>query len=78
MPRDFATDAALRPQPKREGPDHWATPDCLTAALVTHILPDLPPAPVWEPAAGMASWSGQSRRPAIASLPATSLPATIF
>ena len=52
MPRDYATDAALRPQPSRDGPDHWATPDCLTAALVTHILPDLPPAPVWEPAAG--------------------------
>ena len=29
MPRDYATDAALRPQPKREGPDHWVTPDCL-------------------------------------------------
>jgi hypothetical protein len=52
MPRDFATDAALRPQPKRDGPDHWATPDCLTAALVTHILPSLPRAPIWEPAAG--------------------------
>lgn len=52
MPRDYATDAALRPQPKRDGPDHWATPECLIAALVKHILPDLPPAPVWEPAAG--------------------------
>jgi hypothetical protein len=52
MPRDFTTDAALRPQPKRDGPDHWSTPDCLTAALVTHILPSLPRAPIWEPAAG--------------------------
>jgi hypothetical protein len=52
MPRDYATDAALRPQPKRDGPDHWSTPDCLAAALVTHILPSLPRAPIWEPAAG--------------------------
>jgi hypothetical protein len=52
MPRDYTTDAALRPQPKRGGPDHWSTPDCLTAALVAHILPSLPGAPIWEPAAG--------------------------
>ena len=52
MPFDYATDAALRPQPKRDGPDRWPTPDYLTAALVTHILPSLPRAPVWEPAAG--------------------------
>jgi hypothetical protein len=52
MSRDYATDAALRPQPKRDGPDHWSTPDCLSAALVTHILPSLPRAPIWEPAAG--------------------------
>jgi hypothetical protein len=52
MPRDYITDAALRPQPKRDGPDFWPTPDCLTATLVTHILPSLPKAPVWEPAAG--------------------------
>jgi hypothetical protein len=52
MPRDYATDAALRPQPKRDGPDNWSTPDCLTAALVTYILPSLPKAPIWEPAAG--------------------------
>jgi hypothetical protein len=52
MPRDYATDAALRPQPKRDGPDHWSTPDCLAAALVTHIPPFLPRAPIGEPAAG--------------------------
>jgi hypothetical protein len=45
MPRDYATDAALRLQPKRDGPDHWPTPDCLTAALVTQILPSLRRAP---------------------------------
>lgn len=48
MPRDFATDAALRPQSKWDGPDHWATPDYLITALITHILPGLPPTPVWE------------------------------
>jgi hypothetical protein len=52
MPRDYATNAALRPQPKRDGPDHWSTPDCLTTALVKYILPSLPKAPIWEPAAG--------------------------
>jgi hypothetical protein len=52
MPRDYATDAALRPQPKRNGPDHWSTPDCLATALITHILPSLPRAPIWEPASG--------------------------
>jgi hypothetical protein len=52
MPRDYVSDAALRPQPKRDGPDFWPTPDCLTTALITHIMPSLPKAPVWEPAAG--------------------------
>jgi hypothetical protein len=52
MPRDFATDAALRPQPKRSGLDNWATPACLLAALVYDVLPTLPDGPVWEPAPG--------------------------
>ena len=51
MPRDYATNAALHPQPKRDGPDHWPTPDCLTAASVTRTLPPPPRAPIWEPAA---------------------------
>jgi hypothetical protein len=50
--RDYRTDAALRPQPKRDGPDFWPTPDCLTGALVKYILPALPLAPIWECAAG--------------------------
>jgi hypothetical protein len=33
VPRDFATDAALRPQPRRDGPDAWATPPSLCIAL---------------------------------------------
>jgi hypothetical protein len=53
MPRDFATDAALRPQLKRDGPDDWPTPACLLAALVHDVLPTLPPGPVWEPAPGI-------------------------
>jgi hypothetical protein len=52
MPRDFATDAALRPQPRRDGPDDWPTPACLCAALVCDVLPTLPAGPVWEPAPG--------------------------
>jgi hypothetical protein len=44
--------AALRPQPKRDGPDFWSTPPCLTRALVRHVLPTLPPCPIWECAAG--------------------------
>lgn len=44
--------AALKPQPKRGGLDWWATPNCLTRALLDHVLPELPPAAIWEPAAG--------------------------
>jgi hypothetical protein len=44
--------AALRPQPARSGLDRWPTPNCLTAALIDHVLPLLPDGPVWECAAG--------------------------
>jgi hypothetical protein len=44
--------ASLRPQPKRRGYDWWATPRCLTAALIEHVLPDLRRKPIWECAAG--------------------------
>ena len=50
--RDWRLDAALRPQPKRSGPDDWSTPCCLTDALVRYVLPGLPPGPIWEPAVG--------------------------
>jgi hypothetical protein len=50
--RDFTTDAALRPQPRRDGPDDWPTPPCLVTALVAEVLRELPPGPLWEPAAG--------------------------
>jgi hypothetical protein len=50
--RDYATDAALRPQPRRDGPDNWPTPPCLAGALVHHVLPLLPPGPIWECAVG--------------------------
>jgi len=43
---------AQRGQPRREGPDAWATPACLIAALCTHVLPALPEGAIWEPAAG--------------------------
>jgi hypothetical protein len=45
-------DPALRPQPKRGGADFWPTPACLIEALLQHVLPALPPGPVWECAAG--------------------------
>lgn len=44
--------AALRPQPRRDGADNWPTPACLLGALVEHVLAELPPGPIWEPAAG--------------------------
>lgn len=50
--RDFRADAALRPQPKRDGGDSWSTPECLCTALCRDILPTLPGGPVWEPACG--------------------------
>jgi hypothetical protein len=48
-PRD---PAALRPQSKPDPCHLWPTPPCLTWALVTRVLPYLPPGPVWECAAG--------------------------
>src|SRR4051812_7969015 len=45
-------DAALRPQPKRDGPDDWPTPACLLAALTQDVLPTLPVDLLWEPAPG--------------------------
>jgi hypothetical protein len=52
--RDWRQDAALRPQPKRNGPDDWATPPCLCAALVHDVLPTLvrPDSVKWDPAPG--------------------------
>jgi hypothetical protein len=45
--------AMLRPQPGRDGPDFWATPDDLIAAFIKHVLPLLPPdRAIWECAAG--------------------------
>jgi hypothetical protein len=37
MPRDYITDAALRPQPRPDGPGEWTTPSCLCAGLVDAI-----------------------------------------
>jgi hypothetical protein len=50
--RDFRLDAALRPQPRRQGPDAWQTPASLIDALITYVLPTLPMGIIWEPAAG--------------------------
>jgi hypothetical protein len=44
--------ASLRPQPRRDGHDFWATPHCLINALIKHVLPKLPAAAIWECAAG--------------------------
>ena len=44
--------AALRPQPMRTDPQWWATPSCLIAAMIMHIIPHLKTRRVWEPAAG--------------------------
>ncbi|MFL5279988.1 MAG: hypothetical protein ACJ8AW_03080, partial [Rhodopila sp.] len=52
LDRDWRQDAALRPQPKRNGPDDWTTPPCLCAALAHDVLPVVPDGPVWEPAPG--------------------------
>jgi hypothetical protein len=43
---------AQRGQPRRDGPDAWATPPCLIRALVEQVLPELPEGAIWEPAAG--------------------------
>jgi hypothetical protein len=50
--RNFLDDAALRPQPRRDGPDDWTTPGILVAGLIQDVLPLLPPGPIWEPAPG--------------------------
>jgi hypothetical protein len=59
--RSHAADAALRPQPRRDGPDDWPTPSCLAAALCRHVLPGLPAGPVWEPAAGAGTLAAAMR-----------------
>ena len=50
----WQSDAALKPQPKRDGPDSWPSPRCLALALVHDVLPRLlrPPGLILEPAAG--------------------------
>ncbi len=50
--RNYQTDAALRPQPQRSGPDLWPTPPSLIRALIDHVVPRLPDGPIWECAAG--------------------------
>ena len=50
--RDYRQDAALRPQPCRDGADAWSTPASLIDALITHLLPTLPPGVIWECACG--------------------------
>jgi hypothetical protein len=50
--RNWREDASLRPQPRRDGPDYWPTPDCLICAFVKHVLPTLPSGVIWECAAG--------------------------
>jgi hypothetical protein len=52
MSPHFRDPASLRPQPGREGHDFWATPPCLTKALIEHVLPNLQNAVIWECAAG--------------------------
>jgi hypothetical protein len=56
--------SALRPREARLGPDFWPTPPSLIDALTQHLLPRLPPGPVWECAAGdgrlvQAMWRGR-------------------
>ena len=60
--RYWRTDAALRPQPRREGPDNWPTPSCLAAALIRDVLPELPAGPLWECAAGNGEWAVSFRK----------------
>jgi hypothetical protein len=50
--RRHLKDAALRPVPKRGGPDDWPTPPCLCSALTHEVLPTIPEGAVWEPAPG--------------------------
>lgn len=44
--------SATRATPARDGPDFWPTPVSLIDAMTTHLLPRLPPGPVWECACG--------------------------
>src|ERR1700759_3813017 len=50
--RVYRRDAALKPQPKRDGADFWPTPESLIGALVQCVLRDLPKGPIWECACG--------------------------
>ena len=43
---------ARRPTPRREDFDFWPTPPELRVVLIKEVLPMLPPAPIWECAAG--------------------------
>jgi hypothetical protein len=68
--RSYQTDAALRPQPRRSGPDLWPTPPSLIRALINHVVPRLPDGPIWECAAGqgdLAAALGNAGRQVIAS-----------
>ena len=47
-----ADPSARRATPERDGPDFWPTPVSLANALVRHVLPELPPGPIWECAEG--------------------------
>jgi hypothetical protein len=62
--------AARRPTPNRDGPDFWPTPASLITALIDHVLPLLPPATIWECAAGdgrVADAMARAKREVIAS-----------
>ena len=50
--RNYLDDAALRPQPRRDGPDDWTTPADLVDVAIQHVLPLLPAGPIWEMAPG--------------------------
>ena len=60
--RDYRQDAALRPQPKRKGPDVWPTPATLIDALIRHVLPTLPGGIIWECASGDGRLAGAMRQ----------------
>jgi hypothetical protein len=54
---------AFAPQPARKGRDYWATPSCLTAALVRHVLPEFPPGRSGNARPGPVSWCGPCAPP---------------
>lgn len=60
--RSRNSDPALRPQPRRDGNDFWGTPYCLTGALISDVIPKLPPGLIWEPAAGDGKFAEAIRR----------------